>query len=96
MNRVFGFRHKHCRFHAMCNAVWHAFSRLHLAFSRLACHINLVVVAAGADSDSALGITLDWLVASDTSPSISSAPLIATEGQVAAGVGAATAATEDA
>ena len=82
----------------MHNAAWHG-QRAWAALSRLACHTNLVVVAAGATSDSALDITLDWLVASCTPPSISSAPLIASGAAVVvqlvgAGVGAASAATD--
>ena len=84
----------------MRNAVWHG-QRAWAALSRLACHTNLVVVAAGADSDSALDITLDWLVASGTPPSISSVshsvPLSGAAVVVqlmGAGVGAASAATD--
>ena len=82
----------------MRNAVWHG-QRAWAALSRLACHTNLVVVAAGADSDSALDITLDWLVASGTPPSISSVPLSgAAVGVqlVGAGVGAPASAATDA
>ena len=80
----------------MRNAVWYG-QRAWAALSRLACHTNLVVVAAGADSDSALDITLDWLVASGTPPSISSVPLSGAAvvvQLVGAGVGAASPATD--